>query len=297
MLSADKKQKFDAIQSSYSRAELIWLHGFLTGSLFPATTLPSLVAVPAQNKTLSGTIISKINLHDTGSAGQTHHIEIEAPGASYNPGDYISFSINNSPNATGKKRYPVSSSPEAHSGEIHVTIPADIEELVCDKPVEFLIHADGKFAPPEENTDLIMIGSGAGIAPFRSLLSHRDATGASGRNWLFFGEKNFISDFLYQTDLQLWAETGGLTRMNTAFTDEKMALAQKILIHAKEIINWLNHGAHLYINTAAENELQEVIGAFRDIDRQNNTNPGKPSSISINELEKQGRYQAQWFGQ
>ncbi len=62
-----------------------------------------------------------------------------------------------------------------------------------------------------------MIGPGTGIAPFRSFIAQRDAQGARGKNWLFFGDQHFVSDFLYQTELQNWVETGVLTRLNVAF--------------------------------------------------------------------------------
>ena len=83
---------------------------------------------------------------------------------------------------------------------------------------EFYIHKNNQFRLPAEDKDVIMIGPGTGVAPFRSFLAQRDATGASGRNWLFFGDQHFVTDFLYQTEWQSWLGTGSLTKMNVAFS-------------------------------------------------------------------------------
>ena len=111
------------------------------------------------------------------------------------------------------------------------------------------------FRLPEDDKDIIMIGPGTGIAPFRSFLAQREATGASGRNWLFFGEQHFVTDFLYQTELQNWLETGTLTKLNVAFSrdqKEKVYVQHKMLKQGQELYDWINNGAYLYVCGAKE---------------------------------------------
>src|SRR6185503_5290020 len=97
--------------------------------------------------------------------------------------------------------YSISSSPEAHGGEIHITVTKDtfvvngetkhglcseaLAQLSPDQPLDFYVHRNSQFKLPAADKDVIMIGPGTGIAPFRSFLAERDATGASGKNWLF----------------------------------------------------------------------------------------------------------------
>ena len=75
-------------------------------------------------------------------------------------------------------------------------------DLPVNSAISFYVHKDKNFKLPAADKDIIMIGPGTGIAPFRSFLAERDATGATGRNWFFFGEQHFITDFLYQTEIQ-----------------------------------------------------------------------------------------------
>lgn len=167
--------------------------------------------------------------------------------------------------------YSISSAPEAHGGEVHITVARDkfhvneewkcglcsdyLSQLPLDGSLEFYIHKNNQFRLPADDRDVIMIGPGTGIAPFRSFLAQRDATGASGRNWLFFGDQHFVTDFLYQTELQNWLNTGVLTRLNVAFsrdTKEKVYVQHKMMKHGKELYDWLVNGASLYICGARE---------------------------------------------
>ncbi|HEU0064604.1 MAG TPA: flavodoxin domain-containing protein, partial [Flavisolibacter sp.] len=133
--------------------------------------------------------------------------------------------------------YSISSSPEAHPGEIHLTVARDkffindevkygvCSDFFCNVPVntqfEFYIHKNNQFRLPEENKDIIMVGPGTGVAPFRSFVAHRDATGAEGRNWLFFGDQQFTTDFLYQSEWQTWLGTGVLSNLDVAFSRDQ----------------------------------------------------------------------------
>lgn len=180
--------------------------------------------------------------------------------------------------------YSISSSLEAHSGEIHVTVARDLflvnEEIQCGicsdylshlregDTIEFYIHKNNQFRLPADDKDIIMVGPGTGIAPFRSFLAHRDSTGAGGRNWLFFGEQHFVTDFLYQTELQNWLQTGVLSKLNVAFSrdqKEKTYVQHKMFQHGKELFDWLNNGASIYICGKKEPMSVDVEDAIMQI--------------------------------
>ena len=180
--------------------------------------------------------------------------------------------------------YSISSSLEAHSGEIHVTVARDLflvnEEIQCGicsdylshlregDTIEFYIHKNNQFRLPADDKDIIMVGPGTGIAPFRSFLAQRDATGAGGRNWLFFGEQHFVTDFLYQTELQNWLQTGVLSKLNVAFSrdqKEKTYVQHKMFQHGKELFDWLNNGASIYICGKKEPMSVDVEDAIMQI--------------------------------
>jgi sulfite reductase (NADPH) flavoprotein alpha-component len=186
--------------------------------------------------------------------------------------------------------YSISSSPDAHSGEVHITVARDkfhvneewkcglcsdfLSQLTVDNTIEFYIHKNNQFRLPADDKDVIMVGPGTGVAPFRSFLAHRDAAGAGGRNWLFFGDQHFITDFLYQTELQNWVETGVLNKLNVAFSrdqKEKVYVQHKMLKHGKELYEWLANGASLYVCGAkdpmsvdVEDTLLQIVQKFGD---------------------------------
>lgn len=191
-------------------------------------------------------------------------------------------------NPVAPRLYTMASSPSAHTGEVHVIVAKDIfmvnEERkygVCsaflgsikiDTPIKFFVQKNKRFRLPDAGKDIIMIGPGTGIAPFRSFLAERDAVGAAGRNWLFFGEQHFASDFLYQTELQNWFETGVLTKINVAFSrdqPEKIYVQHRMWECGAELYNWIASGAYVYLcgkkdpmSVDVENALTRIIETF-----------------------------------
>lgn len=182
--------------------------------------------------------------------------------------------------------YSIASSPEAHSDELHITVAKNnfrvhdelkygltsdfLVKLKEEEPLNFYVHPNSQFRLPEEDTDIIMIGPGTGIAPFRSFIAHRDATGASGKNWLFFGEQHFTTDFLYQTEIQNWLETGVLTKVNVAFSrdqPQKVYVQHKMVREGRILYEWIESGACVYVcgtkdpmSIDVENTLLQIIG-------------------------------------
>lgn len=205
--------------------------------------------------------------------------------------------------------YSISSSPEAHGGEVHVTVARDkfymndewkcglcsdfLSGLKVDSEVEFYIHKNNQFRLPAEEADIIMIGPGTGIAPFRSFLAHRDALGANGRNWLFFGDQHFVSDFLYQTELQNWVETGVLTRLNVAFSrdqKEKIYVQHKMLKHGADLYNWLLGGASIYVCGTKDPMSADVEDTLLQIIQKHGNKTIEESIQFIERLKDESRY-------
>ncbi|MEY8758332.1 diflavin oxidoreductase [Chryseobacterium tongliaoense] len=206
--------------------------------------------------------------------------------------------------------YSVSSSLEAHGDtEIHITV-AKSQFFIDDKKqsglcsgflsefnegesIEFYIQEAKHFKLPKPDKDIIMIGPGTGIAPFRSFLWERDATGSEGRNWLFFGDRNFISDFLYQSELLDFMKTGTLTHLDMAFsrdTAEKIYVQDKLKKKANEIFNWLEAGASLYVCGAKEPMSKDVEETLLNIIQDHGKRTKEEAGLYLEEMELNGRY-------
>ncbi|MBN2175438.1 MAG: flavodoxin domain-containing protein [Bacteroidales bacterium] len=117
--------------------------------------------------------------------------------------------------------------------------------------IPVFLEANEKFRLPENpGTPVIMIGTGTGIAPFRAFLQDRQTQNSTGKNWLFFGERNLANDFLYQNDLEKFIENGILTRLDTAFSrdqDKKTYITHKMEESSGELFDWIRSGAHIYV--------------------------------------------------
>lgn len=187
--------------------------------------------------------------------------------------------------AQSPRIYTIASSPSAHDGEIHLTVEKDVFIVNGEKKTglcsgylsgigesaefEFFVQKNKRFKLPAANKDVLLIAPGTGVAAARSFISERDAIGATGKNWLFFGEENFTADFLYQTEIQNWFETGVLTKVSLAFRKdrpEESFIWDKIIQNGKEIYDWIQSGAYLYfsgekapMSVEVEKALQQVI--------------------------------------
>jgi sulfite reductase (NADPH) flavoprotein alpha-component len=210
---------------------------------------------------------------------------------------------------TTPRLYSICSSPEAHGGEVHIIVAKDtfiineeikhglcsdiLSELSIDEKIEFYVHKNAQFKLPADDKDIILIGPGTGIAPFRSFLAERDSTGASGKNWLFFGDQHFITDFLYQTEIQAWVNTGVLTKINTAFSrdqEQKEYVQHKMQKHGAEFFEWLDAGASVYVCGAKEPMSVDVENGILDIIRKFGNKKDGEASAYLNELKVAGRY-------
>lgn len=165
--------------------------------------------------------------------------------------------------------YSISSSPKAHLGEIHLTVAivkynnldrdryglatGDLARgiAVNETEVPIYIQPTRDFVIPENGSkDIIMVGPGTGIAPFRAFMEERVSTGATGKNWLFFGEVHEETTFFYKDEWFDYMQKGKLTKLTTAFSrdqKEKIYVQNRITSNGKEIWNWLQNGAYFFI--------------------------------------------------
>jgi sulfite reductase (NADPH) flavoprotein alpha-component len=128
------------------------------------------------------------------------------------------------------------------------------------------------FGLPAVDKDIIMVGPGTGVAPFRAFVQERRAVAASGRSWLFFGDRQFTHDFLYQLDWQEALKDGALTRMDVAFSrdrPEKVYVQDKIWEKRVDLIAWLDNGASFYVCGDAKSMAKDVramlVRAYADV--------------------------------
>jgi sulfite reductase (NADPH) flavoprotein alpha-component len=146
------------------------------------------------------------------------------------------------------------------------------ERLKRGGRVRVKLKPNKHFALPAGDREIIMVGPGTGVAPFRAFVQERRATAATGRSWLFFGDRQFTHDFLYQLDWQDALKDGSLTRMDVAFsrdTPEKIYVQHKLWEKRRDLIEWLDGGANFYVCGDAKNMAKDVratlVRAYADV--------------------------------
>lgn len=208
--------------------------------------------------------------------------------------------------------YSISSSFTANPDEVHLTIGAVryeangrehkgvcscyvAERLEPGDHVSVFVQSNGNFKLPENpDTPIIMIGPGTGVAPFRAFMQEREEQGASGKSWMFFGDQHFVTDFLYQTEWQKWLKDGVLTRMDVAFsrdTEEKVYVQHRLLEHSKDIYEWLQEGAVIYICGDKDRMARDVENTLLDIIEKEGGKNREQAEAYLSELKQKKRYQ------
>ncbi len=148
--------------------------------------------------------------------------------------------------------------------------------------------------PQDDNTPIIMVGPGTGIAPFRSFIQERDNRDAEGKNWLFFGDRTFTQDFLYQVEWQKYLKSGVLSRLDVAFSRdqvEKVYVQHRILENAAQVWQWIQEGAYIYVCGDATRMAKDVHDALVIVAEQEGKMPRDDAEQFINDLRKAKRYQ------
>ncbi|HDX8354539.1 TPA: assimilatory sulfite reductase (NADPH) flavoprotein subunit [Aeromonas dhakensis] len=167
-------------------------------------------------------------------------------------------------------------------------LPEDAEVRV------FVEHNDNFRLPQNPDTPVIMVGPGTGIAPFRAFLQEREAQGADGKNWLFFGNPHFTQDFLYQVEWQRYVKSGLLSKISLAFSRDQ---ANKIYVQDRlreaglELYQWLEAGAHFYVCGDANHMAKDVQEALLDVIAEHGQKSREEAEEYLSELRRAKRYQ------
>jgi sulfite reductase (NADPH) flavoprotein alpha-component len=348
----------------------------------------------SNKKIYTGTIVTHVNLNDTGSENETYHIELLADGVDYLPGDSVGIVPQNpltlvnaiiertgiakdqqlifketpytvfdllhkklnvvylhervvkkyaaivqqeipemkmdlltllelypvkdakqfeevlqSLPAQSPRIYTIASSPSAHDGEVHLTVEKDVfylneekqtgicseylSKLHADETIDFFVQKNKRFRLPDADKDVLMIGPGTGIAAFRSFISERNATGANGKNWLFFGEEHFVSDFLYQTEIQDWFQTGVLNKVSLAFSkdqEQEIFVHDKLKEHGKDVFEWIRSGGYIYVCGEKAPMSVNVESELLSIFEQHGELSAEDAKKYFEQLKEEGRY-------
>jgi sulfite reductase (NADPH) flavoprotein alpha-component len=206
--------------------------------------------------------------------------------------------------------YSIASSTKAVGEEVHLTVAVvdyqahgsvhwgAASSLLAatdeDGRLPVFIETNDRFRLPADGTrDIIMIGPGTGVAPFRAFVQERRESGASGRNWLFFGNRHFASDFLYQVEWQQALKDGSLHRLELAFsrdTPHKTYVQHRLLEHGAELYAWLKDGAHLYVCGDSAHMARDVHAALLDVVATHGRQSHDEAKAWLGELLQQGRY-------
>ncbi|MGB1298474.1 MAG: assimilatory sulfite reductase (NADPH) flavoprotein subunit [Psychrobium sp.] len=179
----------------------------------------------------------------------------------------------------------------AHQGAASSFLAHRLQE---DSQVRVFVEHNDNFRLPAQDKPAIMIGPGTGIAPFRAFLQERDNNDASGENWLFFGNQHFTDDFLYQVELQDFKERGVLNRIDLAFSrdqEEKVYVQHRIVEQGKDIFQWLENGASLYICGDANYMAKDVHQALLDVISEHGDKTAEEANEYLINLRDSKRYQ------
>lgn len=163
-----------------------------------------------------------------------------------------------------------------------------------DRSVPVFIESNDRFRlPSDASRDIIMIGPGTGVAPFRAFVQEREESAATGRSWLFFGNRHFAQDFLYQTEWQAALKNGVLHRLDLAFsrdTAEKIYVQQRLREQGRELYAWLESGAHIYVCGDSTHMAKDVQAALIDVAITHGGHSPDDAKAWLADLMQQGRY-------
>ncbi|MFT3734661.1 MAG: sulfite reductase subunit alpha [Rhodocyclaceae bacterium] len=206
--------------------------------------------------------------------------------------------------------YSIASSSKATPDEVHLTVStvrydcdgkrrggvcsSFLADRAMEQGVAIFVQKSAHFrVPANPDTPLIMVGPGTGVAPFRAFLQERRATGAKGRNWLFFGEQRAASDFYYRDELESLQRDGVLHRLDTAFSrdqKEKIYVQQRMHEHGAELWAWLQDGAYFAVCGDASRMAKDVDAALKVIVQQHGNLSAEEASAYVAKMAQDKRY-------
>ncbi|MEM8877602.1 MAG: sulfite reductase subunit alpha [Pseudomonadota bacterium] len=209
------------------------------------------------------------------------------------------------------RAYSISSSPKAHENEVHLTVASvrwDSEgrehrgvcstymadELGEGDPVGIFMSPNKAFRLPDDgDVPIVMVGPGTGVAPFRAFLEERRERGATGRNWLFFGDQHRAEDFIYEDEISTMSADGLLTRLDLAFSrdqNEKIYVQSRMRENGKALFSWLEEGAYFYVCGDATRMARDVDTALGELIAEHGGFSGEDADAYVSNLKREKRY-------
>jgi len=230
---------------------------------------------------------------------------LEHPSAKFTPEEFVGLLAKLQP-----RLYSIASSLRAHADEVHLIVDivryeshgrmrkgvasTFLAERCEATPVPVYPTTAKHFRLPENpDTPIIMVGPGTGVAPFRAFLEERAATGAKGRNWLFFGSQREATHFFYREDFEKLKTAGVLTRLDTAFSRDqvdKIYVQHRMRENAAEIWRWLDDGAYFYVCGDALRMAKDVDAALRQLVQEQGGKSVEDAATYLEQLKAEKRY-------
>lgn len=208
--------------------------------------------------------------------------------------------------------YSIASSAKLYPREIHLTVAVVryttnhrerlgvcstflAERMLVGETFAPVFVSDSHFGPPEDPTkDAIMVGPGTGIAPFRAFVQDRVATGATGRNWVFFGDQKSKTDYLYQEEWENYLVKGQVSRLDLAWSrdqGEKVYVQDKMRASAAELWTWIKNGGYFFVCGDAKRMAKDVDQALHEIIAEQGAMPIEQAQDYVKQMKKDKRYQ------
>jgi len=207
--------------------------------------------------------------------------------------------------------YSIASSLKQHPDEVHLTVAAVrynshgrnrkgvcstyLADRIGENPIPVYVDTNSNFKlPADPAVPIIMIGPGTGVAPFRAFVEEREAIGATGKSWLFFGDQRFTTDFLYQAEWQKYLKGGSLSKLSVAFSrdqDHKIYVQHRMAEQSKEIYAWIQDGAHVYFCGDEKRMAHDVNDALINLVAKEGGFSREHAEEFVKLMQKDKRYQ------
>lgn len=245
----------------------------------------------------------------TGFLDEREYVDLlaEFPSAKLSPQEFVDHLRKLMP-----RLYSIASSSKLHPSEIHLTVAVVryttnhrerhgvcstfmADRVRVNETATPVFVSNSHFGPPENGaTDCIMVGPGTGIAPFRAFVQDRVASGATGRNWLFFGDQKHATDFLYQEEWEKYLADGKLAKLDLAWSRDqgvKVYVQDKMRANAAELWAWIKGGAGFFVCGDAKRMAKDVDQALHDIIAEQGGMPIEEAQAYVKQMKKDKRYQ------
>ncbi|RRJ98076.1 sulfite reductase subunit alpha [Opitutaceae bacterium TAV4] len=274
-------------------------------------TLASKATEPTEQATLAGLLAPESKDVLTAFLAEREYIDLlmEFPSARLRltPQEFVDHLRKLMP-----RLYSIASSARPHPTDVHLTVAVVRYESnhrprvgVCstfladraklgETPVPVFV-SNSHFGPPQDpSRDAIMVGPGTGIAPFRAFVQDRVAIGATGRNWVFFGDQHATTDFLYEDEWTQYLAKGQITKLDLAWSRDqltKVYVQDKMRASAAELWDWIKNGGHFYVCGDARRMAKDVDTALHDIIAEQGGMSIEQAGDYVKQMKKDKRYQ------